>query len=269
MFVSLVAWAPSQAIAVKLVGVFPQNPFRRDPQPSVQGIVALFSGETGAPLLVADGAALTFRKTAADSALGADYLARSDAQVLLVVGAGGLAPHVIAAHRAVRPGIKQILVWNRHYERAQALVAGQRLVGASIEAVRDLDAALPQADIISCVTMATEPLVKGALLKPGAHVDLIGAYRPEMREADDDVARRAGRIFVDTRVNCTNSGEVAEPLARGLIHRDNIVADLFDLCLARHPGRSSAQEITMYKNVGGAHLDLFTTQQLLTRLGAG
>jgi ornithine cyclodeaminase len=264
-FVSLVAWASGDAIAVKLVGVFPGNPSLSEPQPSVQGLVALFSGKTGAPLLVADGAALTFRKTAADSALGADLLSRRDAEVLLVVGAGGLAPHVIEAHQAVRPGIRRVLIWNRHHDKAVALAAslhGQ----AKIEAVRDLAEAIPQADIVSCVTMATSPLVRGALLKPGAHVDLIGAYLPDMREADDDVVRRAGRIFVDTRVGCDRSGEVAEPLAKGLIGRDDIVADLFDLCSGRHPGRGSADEITMYKNVGGAHLDLFTARHLLKQL---
>ena len=266
-FVSLVAWAPARAIAVKLVGVFPGNPQRPDPQPSVQGLVALFDGETGAPRLVADGAALTFRKTAADSALGADYLARQDAEVLLVVGAGGLAPHVAEAHCAVRPSIRRILIWNRHHERAEALATRLRNCnGAEIEAVRDLSAALPQADIISCVTMATAPLVQGARLKPGTHVDLIGAYTPEMREADDDVVRRAGRVFVDTRANCENSGETLEPLRRHLIRRDDIVADLFDLCAGRHAGRGGDQEITMYKNAGGAHLDLFTAQHLLTRL---
>jgi len=268
-FISLVAWAPARAIAVKLVGVFPGNAQRPDPQPSVQGIVALFSGETGAPHLVADGAALTFRKTAADSALGADYLARKDAEVLLVVGAGGLAPHVAAAHCAVRPSIRRILIWNRHHDRAEALAARLRRgagIAAEVDAVPSLADALPRADIVSCVTMATVPLVQGALLKPGTHVDLIGAYLPEMREADDDVALRAGRAFVDTRIGCENSGELAEPLRRGLFRREDIAADLFDLCAERHVGRASDQEITMYKNVGGPHLDLFTAQHLLTRL---
>jgi ornithine cyclodeaminase len=265
-FVSLVAWAPGDAIAVKLVGVFPENPFLPEPQPSIQGLVALFSGKTGAALMVADGAALTFRKTAADSALGADFLARRDAMVLLVVGAGGLAPHVIEAHRAVRPSIRRVLIWNRSHDRAVALAARLKHVHADVQATANIDDALPQADVVSCVTMATQPLVRGALLKAGAHVDLIGAYLPDMREADDDVVRRAGRIFVDTRVGCEQSGEISEPLARDLIGREGIVADLFDLCTGRHPGRGSDTEITMYKNVGGGHLDLFTARHLLKRL---
>ena len=260
-FVSLVAWAAGDVIAVKLVGVFPSNLALAPPEPSVQGLVALFQGTTGRPVMVADGAAMTFRKTAADSALGADYLARRDAEVLLVVGAGGLAPHVALAHTAVRPSLREILIWNRTAARAEdtatSLVAG----GLPARAVTDLDAAVARADIISCVTMSTEPLVKGALLKPGAHVDLIGAYLPEMREADDDVARRA-RVFVDTRNGCDHSGEIAEPIARGLLTLEGIEADLFDLCTGRHAGRSSPNEITMYKNVGGAHLDLFTARHL-------
>src|SRR5882724_5924172 len=224
-FVALVAWAPQDVVAVKLVGVFPGNLALPSPEPSVQGLVALFSGRTGRPVLVADGAAMTFRKTAADSALGADFLARPDAATLLVVGAGGLAPHVIMAHSAMRPSIRRVLVWNRTYARAQALARTIHLAGVTIEAVSDLDAAVPQADIISCVTMATSPLIRGALLRAGTHVDLIGAYLPEMREADDDVVRR-GRVFVDTRNGCTRSGDIGEPIARKLLTVDAIEADL-------------------------------------------
>lgn len=264
-FVSLIAWASADVIAVKLVGVFPGNTAMSPPQPSVQGLVALLDARTGAPIATCDGAALTFRKTAADSALGADLLARKDAETLLVLGAGGLAPHVIEAHTSVRPSIRKVLVWNRNADKAMALAAQMGSFGVSVEAVTSLDEALPQADIISCVTMATEPLVRGALLKPGAHVDLIGAYLPEMREADDDVARRAGRVFVDSRINSEGSGDVAGPIAAGILSRDDIVADLFDLCTGRHPGRESEAQITMYKNVGGGHLDMFTARHLMRR----
>jgi ornithine cyclodeaminase/alanine dehydrogenase-like protein (mu-crystallin family) len=263
-FVSLVAWAPKDVIAVKLVGVFPGNLSLAVPEPSVQGLVLLFSGATGRPLFACDGATLTFRKTAADSALGADCLARRDAEVLLVVGAGGLAPHVVMAHRSVRPGLRRVLIWNRTPARAETLAATLTEPGLEVRAVADLDQAVAQADIISCVTMATQPLVRGARLRPGTHVDLIGAYLPEMREADDDVMRR-GRLFVDTRNGCTRSGEIAEPIARGIITTDSIEADLFDLCAGRHPGRTDPDAITVYKNVGGAHLDLFSTRHLMMR----
>ena len=260
-FVSLVAWAAGDVIAVKLVGVFPSNMALTPPEPSVRGLVTLFHGATGRPLLVADGAAMTFRKTAADSALGVDLLARRDAEVLLVVGAGGLAPHVALAHTTVRPSIREILIWNRTERRAEETAAGLVAQGLPARPITNLDAAVARADIISCVTMSTSPLIKGALLKPGTHVDLIGAYLPEMREADDDVVRRA-RVFVDTRNGCDHSGEIAEPIARGLLTFESIEADLFDLCAGRHPGRTAPHAITMYKNVGGGHLDLFTARHL-------
>lgn len=263
-FLSLVGWVAQQTIAVKLVGVFPANLSRPVPEPSVQGIVALFSGATGAPVLVADGAAMTFRKTAADSGLGASFLARKDARTLLVVGAGGLAPHAAMAHTAARPSIDRVLIWNRTLSRAQAAAQALSLPGVSVAATADLDAAVSEADVISCVTMSTAPLVRGALLKPGAHVDLIGAYLPEMREADDDVVRRA-RVFVDIRKNCDGSGDIRTPIERGLLTLDAIEADLFDLCTGRHPGRTSDTDITMYKNCGGAHLDLFTARHLQAR----
>jgi ornithine cyclodeaminase len=265
-FISLIAWQGGEFIAVKLVGVFPSNLDLKPPQPSVQGLVVLFDGKTGAPVLTADGAEITFRKTAADSALAADYLAKRDARTLLVVGAGGLAPHVIRAHRSVRPSIERVLIWNRNFEKAEALARDLSSDTYEVNAIRDLDAMLPSADIVSCVTMATEPLVKGALLSPGCHVDLIGAYLPTMREADDDVARRAGRIFVDTRVGCEGSGEVAELLSRGIITTGAIVADLFDLCTSRHSGREAQDQITMFKNVGGPHLDGFTVNELFVNL---
>jgi len=263
-FISLVAWAPKDIIAVKLVGVFPGNLALAPPEPSVQGLVALFSATTGRPLFACDGAALTFRKTAADSALGADCLARRDAEVLLVVGAGGLAPHVVMAHRSARPGLRRVLIWNRTPARAEQLATKLASPGIEVRAVTNLDQAVAQANVISCVTMSTEPLVRGALLRPGTHVDLIGAYLPEMREADDEVMRR-GRLFVDTRNGCAHSGEIAQPLARGVIALESIEADLFDLCMGRHPGRTDPDEITVYKNVGGAHLDLFSARHLMMR----
>jgi len=260
-FVALVAWQNKSVITVKLVGVFPANLALAPPQPSVQGLVAVFDGATGAPVLAADGAAMTFRKTAADSALGATFLARPDAQVLLIVGAGGLAPHMLAAHRAARPSIDRVLIWNRTHDRAEALTRKHAGQGFAVEAVRDLDQAVAQADVISCVTMSDRPLVKGALLKPGAHLDLVGAYLPTMREADDQAMTR-GALFVDTRNGMEGAGDLRQPVDRGLIGWKDVNADLYDLCSGRHPGRRRADEITVYKNVGGGHLDLFTAQQL-------
>jgi ornithine cyclodeaminase/alanine dehydrogenase-like protein (mu-crystallin family) len=260
-FVALVGWQQGDVIAVKLVGVFPDNRDRSPPEPSVQGLVALFDGGTGAPVLVADGAAMTFRKTAADSALGASLLARPDAEVLLIVGAGGLAPHMIAAHTSMRPSIRRVIVWNRTAARAEALAARTDIAGVSTMATADLDQAVTEADIISCVTMSNEPLVKGSLLKPGAHLDLVGAYLPTMREADDEAIVRSSR-FVDTFEGMKGAGDLAQPVAAGLFAWTDIKGDLYGLCSGRVAGRASSDEITLFKNVGGGHLDLLTARHL-------
>lgn len=262
-FVALVGWRQGEIIAVKMVGVFPGNLSLQPSQPSVQGLVAVFDAKTGAPLLAADGAAMTFRKTAADSALGASLLSRRDAKVLLIVGAGGLAPHMLAAHRAARPSIERVLIWNRTHERAVALAEAQSGAGLRVEAVQNLNDAVPAADIISCVTMSKAPLVRGVLLKAGAHLDLVGAYLPDMREADDEAMSR-GRLFVDTRAGMEDAGDLCQPVARGLIGWDDVSADLYELCSERHPGRTGATDITVFKNVGGGHLDLFTALHLKT-----
>lgn len=260
-FVALVGWKRDAVIAVKMVGIFPGNLQLSPPQASVQGLVAVFDATTGAPLFTADGAAMTFRKTAADSGLGTMLLARQDAKTLLVVGAGGLAPHVLAAHRSARPSISRVLVWNRTHERAAELAASQGGGDFAVEAITDLDAAVSQADIISCVTMSNTPLIKGALMKPGAHLDLVGAYLPDMREADDDAMAR-GTIFVDTRGNMESAGDLCQPQARGRIAWSDVKADCYELCSGAHPGRTSDDEITVFKNVGGGHLDLFTAEHL-------
>lgn len=263
-FVSLLGWKGRSAIAAKLVGVFPENRRLDPPQASVQGIVAGFDPSTGSPRFVADGEAMTFRKTAGVSGLGAALLAREDAQTLLVVGAGGLAPHVLAAHRAARRSIRKVLIWNRTIARAQALAEGLRDTEIEIVVAKDLDVAVAAADIISCVTMSNMPLIKGAMMRPGCHLDLVGAYRPDMREADDD-AMMAGRIFVDTRKGMEGAGDLAQPVAGGLIGWSDIQADFYELVQGRVAGRRAADDITICKNVGGGHLDLFTAEALMAR----
>lgn len=265
-FVNLTAWSGGRSIAVKLVGVFPDNPSRALPEPSIQGLVALFDGATGRPLMTCDGAALTYRKTAADSALGAALLSRPDAEVLAIAGAGGLAPFVAEAIAAVRP-IRRILIWNRTRPRAEAMARTLRRPDREVKVIDDLESALPQADIVSAVTMATAPVIHGHHLKPGAHVDLIGAYLPAMREADAETVRRAGRMFCDHRAGFAASGDGAAPVAEGLITGPE--ADLFDLCPGHHPGRTSREEITVFKNCGGGHLDLFTAEHLYRQHATG
>lgn len=256
-FITLPGWVPDGPVAVKMVGVFSGNERLSPPQPNVQGLVAMFDGKTGAPLLVADGAAMTARKTAGDSALGAAILARDDAETLLIVGAGALAPHFAQAHLAAVPSLRRVAIWNRTAPKADAVAAHLLSLGIDAAAVRDLDEAVASADVISCVTMSDQALVRGALLKPGAHLDLVGAYMSSLREADDAALLR-GRIFVDTRQGMQNTGDLGQALASGLIGPNRIIADHFDLAQGRCAGRRSAEEITVFKNVGGAHLDVFT-----------
>jgi ornithine cyclodeaminase/alanine dehydrogenase-like protein (mu-crystallin family) len=262
---TLPAWSRAEMLGVKLVSIFPDNPRATPSLPANQGLYIAFDGVTGAPVLVADGTALTLRKTAADSALGVDLLARPDAEVLLVLGAGALVPHVIEAIVSVRPSVRTVWIWNRTAENARRVAADMRIDGVGIEAVDHLEQVLPLADIVSSATMATVPLVRGALLKAGCHVDLIGGWQREMRESDDDVIRRA-TLFADTRDLCRDCGDFLQPVEKGLMSWLDIQADLFELCSGSRPGRTSPDEITLFKNAGGAHLDLFTAQELLRRV---
>ncbi len=258
-FMALPAWQPGSAIGVKLATIFPAN--TAVGLPSVQAVVLLFDGEHGTPLALVDGTELTYRKTAADSALGSRLLSRPDARTLLMVGAGGLAPHLIAAHRAVRPSIDRVLVWNRTSERADALVAA----GIADERVDDLDTAIAVADVICTATMTKDPLVRGELLRPGVHIDCVGAFLPDHREVDDDVVRRA-RMFVDARLATMHEGgDLVIPLAAGVITEDDVLADLYELCRGVHPGRTDPDEITMFENGGGGHLDLMVAQHIWRR----
>ena len=266
-FIILQAWQPQEGLLCKLVTSFPNNR-QRYGVANVNSIYAFVDGKTGITEAVIDGEAMIFRKTSADSALGADILARKDAKTLLMIGAGGLAPYLVRAHLSVRPDLDAILVWNHNADNAARLV--KLLAQENIAAVRvdDLDAALGRADIISAATRATQPLIKGALLKPGVHVDLVGSFTPEMREADDDVLLRCD-IFVDHRQTTERSGEFLGPFERGVIGLDDVRADLFELCQGKAAGRSSAQQLTMMKNGGGSYLDYFVARYLMQRVREG
>jgi ornithine cyclodeaminase/alanine dehydrogenase-like protein (mu-crystallin family) len=265
-FLVLPAWAHGRAFGVKMVTIVPGNADIEDGPPTVQAVYQLFEGVTGRPVAVIDGTSLTLRKTAADSGLGAKLLARDDVRTLLMIGAGALAPHLIGAHRAVRPALERVLVWNRSAPRRDRLLAELASQGVPAEASDDLEAAVRAADVISAATLASEPLVRGAWLRPGTHVDLVGAYTPAMREADDEAMRRA-RVHVDYRGSTVaESGELIQPIASGAITEQDVLGDLFDLCQGRTPGRRAADEITLFKNGGGSHLDLFTAEFLLRRL---
>lgn len=240
-------------IGVKIVTVSPDN--NKIQKPAVMGLYLLLDGVTGEPQALIDGQRLTQWRTACASALATSYLAREDASKLLVVGAGALSPFLARAHSAVRP-IRQIKIWNRTPANAEKVATELRAEGFLAEAAGDLDAALGEADIVSSATISTTPLVKGAMLKPGAHVDLVGGFTPVMRESDDDAIRRA-RVYVDTRAGATKeAGDIVQPLASGVLSKDAIVADLHELARGEKKGRESADEITLFKSVGAALEDL-------------
>ena len=240
-------------IGVKVVTVSPDN--NRIGKPAVMGLYLLLDGATGEPRALIDGQRLTQWRTACASALAATYLAREDASSLLIVGAGALAPYLAKAHSAVRP-ITSIRIWNRTPANAEAVANYLSSRGFAATAAHDLDEAVGRADIVSSATISTDPLIKGSLLKPGAHVDLVGGFTPGMREADDDAIRRA-RVYVDTRAGATReAGDIAQPLASGVLTSDGIVADLHELARGERQGRGNDGEITLFKSVGAALEDL-------------
>jgi ornithine cyclodeaminase len=252
------AWTESGAaserfLGCKIVTVFPDNAAAG--QPSLHGRYLLMSGATGAPLALMDAQALTAWRTAAASALAASYLARADAEHLVMIGAGALAPHLVRAHLAVRP-IRRVTLWNRTHSRAVALAFGLTVTGVEATIADDLEAAVRDADVVCCATLATEPIVRGAWLKPGAHVDLVGGFTPRMREADNDTIKRA-RVYVDTRAGATReAGDIVIPLRRGILTKKGIRGDLFELCRGKAKGRTADKQITLFKSVGTAIEDL-------------
>ncbi len=252
------AWQRNSAIGVKVANIFPEN--QRLNLPAIHAAYVLFDGLTGVPTRSLDGTALTYLKTAADSALGTRLLARPSSTKMLMVGAGAMAPYLIEAHQTACPALSEIRVWNRSRGRRDALIR-ELEDRYSITPVDNLGDAVAWADLICCATMTTEPLLRGEWLNEGVHIDLVGAYRPDMREADDETLRRA-RLFVDSRD--TTIGEIGEltiPIAAGIISPSDVLADLYDLC-SGSPGRTGGQEITLFKNGGGGHLDLMTARYI-------
>jgi ornithine cyclodeaminase len=271
------AKGPGGALGIKIVTVYPDNGAKG--LPAVMGNYMLLDGATGTPRALIDGQALTARRTAAASALAADYLARDDARVLAMVGTGALAPHLVRAHATVRP-IDEVAIWGRTYTKARALAerlaaslgdglgdaVGDRKI--DVQATDDLEAAVRSADVISCATLSADPLVAGAWLKPGQHLDLVGGFTPAMRETDDAAIARA-RVYVDTRAGAlSEAGDIVQPLRAGVLSEQAIVGDLFALARGQVEGRGGAEEITLFKSVGTALEDLAAAKLALAGLGA-
>jgi ornithine cyclodeaminase/alanine dehydrogenase-like protein (mu-crystallin family) len=259
----MAAWRPGQDVGVKLVTVFPRN--RERGLASVSALYVLLDGATGHPRALLDGEALTLRRTAAASALASGYLSRPDSECLLVVGTGALAPYMAAAHCAVRP-IRKVLVWGRSAERTRLLAASLEQEGMRAQPVADLSAGLAAADIVTCATTAREPILRGAHVRPGTHVDLVGAFTRDMRESDDALVSSA-ELFVDTFAGALKeAGDLVQPIEAGTLHRDQVQAELADLVSGRHAGRSTRHSVTLFKSVGTALEDLCAARLVYERL---
>lgn len=258
------AWAPGNALGAKLATIMPANV----DIPAVHALYVLFNEHDGTPAAVLDGLALTWFKTACDSALGSSLLARTDVRSMLMVGAGAMAPHLISAHLAVRPSIERVSIWNRTPSRADELARrlDHDLGPVTVNAVHELAIAVAEADLVSAATMSLEPIIFGRWLSDGTHLDLVGAYLPQMREADDEALTRS-RVFVDHRATTGGDiGELSIPLAQGTIDQTDIIGDLYQLCTASVQGRASSSDITLFKNGGGGHLDLMVARFILDRI---
>ena len=256
-------WQPEKAVGAKVITVFPRNNQQRE-WPSIQAVYILFEGVNGTPIACLDGTALTWIKTATDSALGSRLLSRENIETMLMIGAGQMAPHLVSAHLAVRPSLKRVHIWNRTEDKAAALCASlaEKFPRIDFAPVSEIEAGARTADLVCSAIGCEAPIIQGTWLKPGTHVDLIGAYTPAMREADDECLRR-GSLFVDARETTLHHiGELMIPLANGVISEQDVLADLSDLCQQRHAGRQSDAEITLFKNGGGGHLDLMCARIL-------
>lgn len=239
---------------VKIVAVHPRNSELHG-LTSIHGIYYLIDGNTGVPLATMDGTRMTLWRTAAASALASTFLSRPDSCEMTMIGSGALAPFMIRAHMAVRP-ITRVTIWNHNIRSAHVLADRLAAEGLPVTAHPDLVSAIERSDIVSAATLSHTPLVHGAWLRPGTHVDTVGAFTPDRRETDDDVVLRA-RVYCDTRSGATHEGgDLALPLRDGVITQDAIVGDLYDLCRGTVPGRGSDHEITYFKSVGTAVEDL-------------
>ena len=250
------AWQPGALLGVKIVSVFPANTAQG--LPSLHGVYLLLDARTGVPLAQLDGTELTSRRTAAVSALAASLLARSDASRLLIVGAGRVSSLVADAMASVRP-ISRVSVWNHRAAGAQALAARLRERAIDARAVDDLAVAVGEADIVSCATLSTVPLIEGRWLRPGTHVDLVGAFTPDMRESDSECVRRA-RVFVDHDEALAKAGDLVCASADGAFAAADLQGTLAQLCRGERAARGAAHEITLFKSVGSALQDLAGAQ---------
>lgn len=263
------AWQAGKYLGVKMVTVSPKN--GQYNLPSIHGIYTLFDAHKGMPLAQINATTLTAQRTAATSALASSFLSKKNSKTLLMVGTGALAPELILAHAAVRP-IETVYVWGRNLEKAKVVSSFitqhlqiQEETNFEIFPIKNIEEGIEKADIISCATLSPAPLVFGKKLRAGQHLDLVGAYRPDMREADDEAILRSS-VFVDTYDGMHESGDISIPMENGILKKENIHADLFELCRGEKTGRKNDNEITFFKSVGHALEDLAAAKLIYEKL---
>lgn len=247
------AWNPGKEAGVKIATVSPAN--GKFKLPAIQGVYIYMDALKGSIQAIIEAKSLTVKRTAAASALASKFLSREDSTTLLMIGTGALSSNLIKAHASIRP-IKQVFVWGRNFEKAKAICESLRGEGFEITPIKDIEDKISEVDIISSATLSKTPLVLGKYLRPGQHVDLVGAYRVDMREADDDAIRKSD-VFVDTyEGGLKESGDIVIPLKNGVLTEKDIKADLFLMAANKHKGRSHTEQITLFKSVGHALEDL-------------
>lgn len=247
------AWHPQKSAGVKIVTVSPNN--GKYDLPSIQGSYIYLDSHKGSVKAILEAKALTAKRTAAASALASQFLSRIDSSSMLMIGTGALSSNLIAAHTAVRP-IKEVFVWGRDFTKAQAIVRQFNDSTFNIKAIQTIEEVISKVDIISCATLSSTPLVFGKYLRAGQHIDLVGAYKKNMREADDATIQTAD-IYLDTyQGGLKESGDIVIPIQNGILEASSIKADLFELCQGKKVGRQSDQSITLFKSVGHALEDL-------------
>ena len=257
------AWSGGKALGLKSATVFPQNRKNSD-LPAIHATYTLFDGVDGTPAATIDGTSMTYYKTAADSALGGKLLARKGVSTMAMIGAGAMAPHLIRAHCEIQQTIREVTIWNRTHSKAVDLANCLKLPSVEVSVTDDLESAVRNAQLVSSATMTKDPIIQGEWISPGTHVDLIGAFTLDMREVDDEALRRS-RIFVDSRKTTIGEiGEITIPIETGVIREEDVLADLYDLCSGTAQGRQNDDEITLFKNGGGGHLDLMTAQFIVS-----
>jgi len=256
------SWEEGKDTGVKVVTISPEN--GNIGLPSIHGLYLYFDGVSGQPLAVMDAGALTKIRTAATSALASSFLSNKNVSRMLMVGTGVLAPELIKAHSIVRD-IHEVLIWGRDFSKAEKIAKELKLEGISITAIKSLEEGVKNAQIISTATLSQEPLIKGEWITQAKHIDLVGSYRPDMREADDDVITKS-KVYVDAIEGAiSESGDLAIPLQNGTIKKSDILGDLFGLCSGETLVKSDKKSTTLFKSVGHAIEDLVAARLVFSK----